>query len=71
MWSPGVVTWRLRAGEEAHFVCSTEPVSVAGALEALHRPVEKMVAARVAEIVREAGKPDPERRVIRADVVKR
>lgn len=77
LWSPGFVTWTMKAGDVAHFVCSTEPVTVSGALEALRAPVEKAVAARVSELVRAAGgrvgevaKLDPEVRVQRADVVK-
>jgi predicted glycogen debranching enzyme len=77
LWSPGLVKWTLRTGGVAHFVCSTEPVTVAGGLEALKGPVEKKVVAQVSDLVRNVGgrametaKLDPASRLGRADVVK-
>jgi predicted glycogen debranching enzyme len=32
LWSPGAVKWALEPGQTVHFVCSTEPIDLAGAL---------------------------------------
>jgi len=37
VWSPGVIRWALLPGETVRFVCSTDPVDVAGAMERLER----------------------------------
>jgi glycogen debranching enzyme len=60
LWSPGLVQWTLSAGDAAHFVCSTEPVTLPGALAAFKTPAQRQVEVHVADIVRPAAKSDPD-----------
>lgn len=40
LWMPGPVRWTLRPGQQAHFVCSAEPVEFAAAVREAHRPAD-------------------------------
>ena len=35
LWSPGVITWKLRPGQPVHFVCSSDPIHLDKAIAAV------------------------------------